>query len=144
MTENNTHSTNSDIKLNNTDRTIAGTKTHGFVTAWLIFALLSNTIACLIYLLTAKKMLLILNTTLTVVVILIITSALNAAFAIMVLSRKKMGFYGLTITTAIAFFININIGISLAKSLIGLAGFAILCGILQIKKNGVSAWNNLK
>jgi len=117
---------------------------HGCVTAWLIFMLIANSIVALIYLFTINKLEQTLNISLRSIALLIILSALNTIFSIMLLSWKKIGFYGFAITAVIALVINIMIGISPMRALIGLAGFAILYAILQIKKDGISAWQNLK
>ena len=78
------------------------------------------------------------------ILLLIILGASNVVFFIMLLSWKKIGFYGFAITSIAAFIINLNLGIGLTRSLIGVIGFAIFYGILQIKKDGLSAWQYLK
>jgi hypothetical protein len=40
--------------------------------------------------------------------------------------------------------INLNIGIGIGQSLGGLIGIAVLFGILQITKDGVSGWEQLE
>jgi len=75
---------------------------------------------------------------------LMVLGGFNIYFCIMLLSYKKSGFYGFIVTTAIAFIINICIGISPLLCLIGLCGLAALYGIFQIKRNGIPAWKYLK
>ena len=117
---------------------------HGCVTAWLIFMLIANSCITLIYLFTINKMERLLKVSFTSVWLLIILCASNVVFSIMLLSWKKSGFYGFIITSIAAFIINLSLGISVTRSVIGLIGFAILYGILQIKKDGVAAWQYLK
>jgi hypothetical protein len=68
----------------------------------------------------------------------------NVIFSVMLFQWKKLGFWGFVITTAGTLIINISIGISIGQSLIGLAGVAILYGILQIKQGNATAWENLE
>ncbi|WP_177209052.1 hypothetical protein [Bizionia echini] len=44
----------------------------------------------------------------------------------------------------IALIINLNIGISVKQSLLGLLGIVVLYAVFQIKKNAVPAWDYLK
>jgi small-conductance mechanosensitive channel len=78
------------------------------------------------------------------IISLLIMGCLNIVFAIMLLYWKRIGFYGAVITGIITFLINIGIGISPIRALLGLAGVAILYGVLQIKKDDTSAWENLQ
>ena len=57
---------------------------------------------------------------------------------------KKIGFWGFVITSLVAVAVNLNIGLGIAQSLIGLIGILILYAVLQIKADNVSAWNNLE
>jgi hypothetical protein len=40
--------------------------------------------------------------------------------------------------------LNLNMGLGDGQSFIGLVGIVILYGILQIKKDGITAWENLE
>jgi uncharacterized protein YacL len=116
---------------------------HGCVTTWLIFILIVNSIIALFYSFTANKISQNLNTSVLAIMGLVILCAINVVCSAMLLTWKKIGFYGFVITTILAFILNLNIGISLTRSIIGLLGFTLLYAILQIKKDGVSAWNYL-
>jgi hypothetical protein len=122
----------------------ANPERHGCVTAWLIFMLIANSIITLIYLLRATRVMQPLKISIIPMIALIIVGILNVICSIMLLQWKKIGFYGFFITSIAAFIINISIGISPLRAIIGLAGFAILYGILQIKNNGFSTWSYLK
>ena len=79
----------------------------------------------------------------SIILLLGVLSVLNVVFAVLLLQYKRWPFYGFVVTAIAAFLINLNIGLGIGQSLMGLAGIAILFGILQIKSNGVSAWDNL-
>jgi hypothetical protein len=117
---------------------------HGCVTAWLILMIIANSVLALIYLFTANKLAQTMNIPIILVVALVILGVANVIFSVMLWSWKKSGFYGFVITGIIAFFINISIGISPVRCVLGLIGIAILYGILQIKNDGISAWENLE
>jgi len=123
----------------------SGSQRHSCVTAWLIFMLIANSITALIYLFTLVRTggggLKVSTNSL---IALLIIGLFNVAFSIMLLLWKKIGFYGFAISSVITFIINFSIGISLIKCTIGLIGFLILYGILQIKRDGISAWDNLR
>lgn len=69
---------------------------------------------------------------------------LNILFVILILKWKKIGFWGVCITALITFFLNFIRGTGLIFSLFGLAGLLLFFGILQIKYNQKSAWENLE
>ena len=117
---------------------------HGCVTTWLIIMLILNSFVALFYSISVNKLAQSLNTSKIAIMGLVLLGALNIIFAIMLLTWRKIGFYGFVITTIAAFSLNIYIGISPARATLGLLGFAVLYGILQIKQNGISAWSYLK
>ena len=50
---------------------------------------------------------------------------------------------GISCTSIAALVVNLSIGLGIVQSLFGLVGIAVLYGVLQIKKDNVSAWTNL-
>ena len=116
---------------------------HGCVTAWLILMIVLNSIVALIYLFALIKTE---NSTIpgSILFILTILSIANVIFSILLFRWKKIGFTGFLITAVIVFFINLYIGLGLTQSIMGLLGIGILYAILQIKKDNVSAWENLE
>lgn len=60
----------------------------------------------------------------------------NVVCAIALFKWKKWGFYGFVISGLVAFGINMSLGLGLATSVLGLAGLAILYGVLQIGEGG--------
>ena len=117
---------------------------HGCVTAWLVFILIANSIVSLMYLSTANKLMQTLKVSGTAMFILVLVGMLNVVCAIMLLKWKKIGFYGFAISSIAAFAVNIGIGLSPVSAILGLVGFGILYAILQITKDGVSAWDYLQ
>ena len=77
-------------------------------------------------------------------IVLVLICIANAYFSFMLLSWKKNGFYGSIITSIIILLVNINVDLSIGKSLIGLFGILILYILLKIKKDGVAGWDYLK
>jgi len=78
------------------------------------------------------------------IILLGILSVVNAIFAVMLLQWKKIAFWGFIGTSIIVLIINLSIGLGIGQSLFGLVGIAVLYGILQIKKDNVTAWKNLE
>jgi hypothetical protein len=119
---------------------------HGCVTAWLIFMIVANSLTAGIYLF-AKELVtksLPVDVSTPMIILLGVIGIANIIFSIMLFQWKKLGFWGFAITTAGALIINIIIGLSIGQSLFGLAGIAILYGVLQIKQGNVTAWENLE
>jgi hypothetical protein len=69
---------------------------------------------------------------------------MNVVFSVMLFLWKKWGFWGFIITSIGAFAINLSIGLGVGQSIAGLVGIAVLYGVLQIKKDNISAWANLE
>ena len=118
---------------------------HGCLTAWLILTIAANSlfslVYVLIYILMPDK---IPNVPFISIVVLVVICIANAYFSFMLLSWKKNGFYGSIITSVIILIVNINDGLSIGKSLIGVLGVLILYVLLKIKKDGVAGWDYLK
>ena len=119
---------------------------HGCVTTWLVIMIIANSITALIYLFASETILqnMLESVSRSIILLLAVICILNVIFSVMLLQWKKWGFWGFLITSFGALIINLNIGISAAQSVFGLAGIAILYGILQIKKDNVTAWQNLE
>ncbi len=118
---------------------------HWFVSTWLILMIILNSLTALLNLFSTsfidknlpnndpKSSLLVFG----------ILGLGNILFAIMLLKRKIYGFYGFVLSAIIAFSVNIYIEIEFSKAFYGLIGIGLLYGILQIRKDGISAWRNL-
>jgi len=118
---------------------------HGCVTAWLIFMIVANSLSAGLYLF-AKELItksLPGEVSAPMIILLGILSIGNIVFSVMLFQWKKLGFWGFVVTTTGALIINLTIGLGVGQSLFGLAGIAILYGVLQIKQGNVTAWENL-
>lgn len=124
----------------------SGKQRHGCVTAWLILMIVLNSITALVYLVAGESISRnfpqgISN---SLLMLLAFIGILNTVFAILLFRWKRWAFWGFAFTSLITFTINLSIGIGLGQSILGFAGVAILFGIMQIERNGVSAWKNLE
>ena len=124
----------------------AAKQRHGCVTAWLIIMIIVNSLTAIIYLfaseLIAKKLPGDVST--PMIILLGILGLINVGFSILLFQWKKIGFWGFTITSIGVLIINLSIGLGIGQSLFGLVGIAFLYGVLQIKKNDVTTWENLE
>jgi len=116
---------------------------HGCVTTYLIFGLIINSIIALYYLIAANNLARILNVSLLAVSGLILAGIINTICAFLLLRYRKIGFYGFALSSICIFALNVYIGNSPLKCTLGIIGVGILYAILQMKKNGVSAWEYL-
>ena len=119
---------------------------HGCVTAWLIVMMIINALTGLAYLFFGELMAQsfpahISQSTLWILAAL---TLINSVLAIMLFQWKKWAFWMFAISSLVAFAINLSLGLGTTTSLLGLSGFVVLFGILQIRKDGVSAWQNLE
>jgi hypothetical protein len=119
---------------------------HGFVTTWLILLIIINSIVALVYLFLGDTIAQNLQGEISnpILLFLALLCTANVIFAVLLLKWKKIGFFGYIISGAVALIVNLNIGIGIAQSIRGLIGIAVLYGILQIKKDNISAWENLE
>lgn len=119
---------------------------HGCLTAWLVLMIVANSATTVLYFFTsimvAENPLEAISSILLIA--LSILGILNVICSILLFQWKKIGFWGFVVTSIIALIINLSIDTSLTQSLLGFMGLVILYGLLQINKNGVSAWEGLE
>uniref|UniRef100_UPI00404B332F hypothetical protein n=1 Tax=Fulvivirga sp. TaxID=1931237 RepID=UPI00404B332F len=118
---------------------------HGCVTAWLIFMIIINSLSVLLYVSSGQTISENLPKPIPqpIMLTLIIASFANLVFAVMLFQWKRWAFWAFAGTSILGLIINLYLELGIGTSLFGLMGVAILYGILQIKKDGVSAWDNL-
>lgn len=118
---------------------------HGCVTAWLVFIIVVNSLTALLYLFASDLITKNLPGDVSEAMIMLLGAIgiANVVFAFLLLRWKKIGFWGFILTSIAAFAINVSIGFGVGQSLLGLVGVAILYGILQIKQNNETTWENL-
>lgn len=121
-------------------------KRHGCVTAWLVFMIVVNSLVALMYFFLGDMIrgALPVEISSTMMILLGLIGAANVVFAVLLLKWKKIAFWGFVGTSLAALAINLTLELGIGQSLGGIAGIAILYGILQIKENGVSAWDNME
>lgn len=118
---------------------------HGCVTAWLILMIVANAATAIVYLFFGEIIDESLPTLISQTKLLILAAIglANLVFAILLLKWKKWAFWGFSATSLVTVGINISFGLGIGQSMLGLISVAILFGILQIKKDNISAWKNL-
>ena len=120
---------------------------HGCVTAWLILMILGNFLSAVSYFFMGDTIASALPSqpSITLMWGIGLMALVNIVFTIMLFQWKKIGFYGFIGTSALAFILNIMIGIGVLQSIAGLLGVVVLYGILQIKgERKISAWDHLE
>jgi len=119
---------------------------HGCVTAWLVLMIIANAFLSIVYLFFGNALSDGLGSSFpqSIMLLFAVLAIINLVFAIMLFKWKKWAFWGFVGSSLIALILNLSMGLDVGSSLTGLIGIAILYGILQIKQNGVSAWENLE
>ena len=119
---------------------------HGCATAWLIVMIIGNSLTATVYLFASE--LITENSTVPIsddmILFMGMVGVLNLLFAVMLLQWKKWAFWGIAATTSITFATNLSLGLGVSNSILGFLGIIALFGILQIKKDGISTWDNLE
>ena len=118
---------------------------HGCVTAWLIFMIIANSLTAFLYLFAGDRIAQGLpgGISNTMLILFAVLGIANIVFSVMLLNWKKIGFWGFILSSIVALILNLSVGLGIAQSIFGLVGIAILYGVLQIKKDDVTAWENL-
>ncbi len=133
------------METNNENSNVAKQR-HGCVTAWLILMIILNSLTAIVYLFASDMITKNLpgNVSSTMIFLLGIIGIGNTIFSVLLFQWKKIGFWGFAVTSIATLTINLSIGISVVQSVFGLVGVAVLYGVLQIRKDNVSAWDNLE
>jgi len=123
-----------------------GKKRHGCVTAWLVLMIVANSAVALLYLFAGNFITKYSPNSMStgILILLALFGIANVIFAVLLLQWKKWGFFGFVISAIGSLIINLSIGLSPGQSLLGLVGIGVLYGVLQIKQDDVSAWDNLE
>lgn len=133
------------MDTNNENQNVAKQR-HGCVTAWLVLMIIANSLTAIVYLFASDIITknLSMDVSNSMIILLGILGIGNIVFSVMLFQWKKLGFFGFIITSIGALIVNLSIGLGIAQSLFGLVGIAILYAVLQIKKDNISAWQNLE
>ncbi|HCS38553.1 MAG TPA: hypothetical protein DIW44_03075 [Anaerolineaceae bacterium] len=109
---------------------------HGCLTAYLIFMILANTGALIMYLVQEY------NFAPWVIPTLIVLLLSNITVTIALFMWKRWGFLLVCFNATASFVINLIIGVSILQALMGFVGIGVLYGVLQIGKNN-KGWPQL-
>ena len=118
---------------------------HGCITAWLILMIIANSVTALMYLFAGDMVAQNLPGEIPqhMMILLAIMGIINVICSVLLFKWMKLGFWGFIASSLIAVAINLSIGLGIGQSLFGLIGVVILYGVFQIKKDNVTAWDNL-
>ncbi|MCL2598168.1 MAG: zinc ribbon domain-containing protein [Paludibacter sp.] len=122
---------------------------HGFVIGWAIIALIINvvtflrTLSTLNYIIEGFKYIEHWGTMDYIRILAWICPAIIIYGIVKLLRREKSGFTLLVIAAVVAFACNIYFGL-IAPAVFGLLSIGIWYAVLQIKKNGITAWSTLE
>jgi hypothetical protein len=119
-------------------------KRHGFTSFWLIFSLISFVISGSIYLFTPQLMTQYYNVSSGLLMLYGIISMAGIIGNILLLCWKKIGFWIFIGISVVSLLLNMVIGLNIVQSLFGLIGIAIMWGVLHIRKNGKTTWEQLE
>lgn len=121
-------------------------KRHGCVTTWLVLMIVVNALSGMVYFFAQGMMQEVMpQIPASILLVLGFFSMVNVACAILLFQWKQLGFWGFIGTSVVAFVINVAYDVGgMSTHISGLIGIAILYGILQIRGNDVSAWDNME
>jgi|688.fasta_scaffold1203909_1 hypothetical protein len=119
---------------------------HGCLTAWLVYLIISYTFISLGIFFNTETMMKKIPIGASENELLFVASimVLNAMFAFMLLKWLKIGFWGILSTSIILFIIKIIDGDNIVNPIITIIFVIILYGLMKLKKNTVSGWDNLE
>ena len=119
---------------------------HGCLTAWLIYLIISYTFMSLGLFFSNEKIMKKISSDASENELLFVASimALNAMFAFMLLKWLKIGFWGILSTSVILFIIKIIDCDNIINPIVTIVFVIILYGLMKLKKNTVSGWDNLE
>ncbi len=112
---------------------------HGCLDAYLLFMMIVNLLLTAAYLFTSDTMSPVAS---WVYPVLAACTSFNLICAIALFRLRKWGFWGFCATAAVAFVLNLQMGIGLVMAMQGLVGVVILFGVLQIGREH-KAWPQL-
>ena len=84
------------------------------------------------------------NANITPFIITIILQVASIASAVLLLLKKKSGYWGIVATFLLAIIPGYMIGLWIRTTIGAILGILLITGILQIKKNGVKGWDLLQ
>jgi hypothetical protein len=121
-----------------------GKQRHGCLTAFLVLMIIANSVVAVMYLFgSAAIRQNVPSAPGWAFPVLAIGGIVNVVCAIALFQWKKWGFFGFIATAAVAFVVNLMIGINILQALLGLVGIAVLYWVLQMGKEK-KGWTQLE
>ena len=117
---------------------------HGCLTAFLTLMVIANSVVAVMYLFGGAAIRQnIPSGAGWALPVLAVGGIVNVVCSVALFRWKLWGFFGFLVTTAVAFVVNLMIGVNIVQALFGLVGLAVLYGVLQIGKEK-SGWAQLE
>ena len=133
------------INFTSTDTgNITERKRHGFTSFWLIFSIIGNVIAGANYFFSTELIAQSFNASSGIIMLFGIVSITGIIGNILLLSWKKIGFWVFIGIAVVSLVLNFIIGINFGLILFSLVSIPIMWGILHIRKNGKTTWEQIK
>jgi membrane-associated HD superfamily phosphohydrolase len=119
---------------------------HGCLTAWLIYLIIANSLVSLGLLFSSESVTKNLSyiTSENVYLTVVFIGIADTLFSFLLLRWIKIGFWGLLTTGILLCIVQLINSNSILNPIITIVCLLILYGLLQLKKNNVSGWNNLE
>ena len=119
---------------------------HGCLTTWLVFLIIASSIGSFSLFFDSENMMKKLPYITSENTLLIVASIeiLNVMFAFFLLKWVKLGFWGILSTSIILCGIQINGSNNILYPIGSIISVSILYGLMKLKKNNSTGWNNLE
>jgi hypothetical protein len=115
---------------------------HGCLTAWLFLSVAANALVALYYVAALLGAQLGVAVPLWALLLLTAVGAVNIVCLVAIFKWKKWGFWGLLLTALGVFGLNLSLGLNPATAVLGLAGPAVMFGVLNIGDSN-KGWTQL-
>jgi hypothetical protein len=122
-------------------------KRHGFVTAFLLLFIFWSLLPILLFFYFGDSMSEYLPNGISYNRMILAGTLITILYIVcfvMLFRWKKWGFWGYILTVVLSLIINESMGQDMGNPIYYFFGVVILYGVLQIKKDNISAWNNLE
>jgi hypothetical protein len=125
--------------------TIEGKRRHGFLTTWLVLMIVGNFATVLVYIYQVGSGAFGNLPPLAVMASLLIIpfSFFNVLCVVALFRWKKWGFWGACISSVVALFVNLSVGLGIGSALFGIVGVLLLYGVLHTGKES-KGWPQLE
>lgn len=119
-------------------------KWHGFITFWLVLIIINSVLSFFVYMFPYPTLLTLFKNPDAGVVCLWIFGTINIISAILLLRKKKIGFYIYVVSAVLATIASVILQENILSILGGGVSIILMYFILRIKNNGATGWSMLK